>query len=63
MGPAILAFLLLQSVYRLAWLGLPRYRAGIARTGRFLDMALIPLMALLLVNWIPTLIEVLGEAV
>ena len=60
LGPILLLFLLLQALYRLAWIGLPRFRPKIAHTGRFVDVALLPLMILLFINWIPTLVGALG---
>jgi hypothetical protein len=59
MGPVFLALLVLQSLYRMTWMGLPRFRPGIDRYGRLLDLAIIPLMVLLFINWIPTLVSAL----
>ncbi len=60
LGGVFLLFLVLQALYRLAWLGLPRLRATVGGAGRFLDMAIFPLMILLFINWIPTLMSALG---
>ncbi len=57
LGPVVLVFLLLQVLYRSAWLGLPALRTKLAGAGHILDLALFPLMVLLLINWIPTLLE------
>ena len=62
MGPLIVGFLILQLLYRLAWMGLPLFRAQINRVGRLFDWALIPLMVLLFLNWIPTVIGTLRTA-
>jgi hypothetical protein len=62
MGPIIVGFLILQMLYRLAWMLLARFRAHINRVGRILDWALIPLMVLLMINWIPTLVTTLRSA-
>ena len=56
MGLLILGYLMLQSLARLAWLGLPRLRERIAVTCRALDVSLVPLLLLLVLNWIPTLV-------
>jgi hypothetical protein len=56
LGPIVLLYLVAQMLYRIAWLALEAGRPAIARAGRIVDMALIPLMFLLLLNWIPTLI-------
>ena len=61
LGPLVLFFLVLQVIYRSAWLGLPRLRTKLARAGRILDLALFPLMVLMLINWIPTLFETFGR--
>jgi hypothetical protein len=60
LGPVVLLFLVLQVLYRTAWLGLPPLRTKITRAGRILDLALFPLMVLMLVNWIPTLLGLFG---
>jgi len=60
LGGIFLLFLVLQSLYRLSWIGLPRRRVTVAHAGRFVDMALFPLMILLFINWIPTLLSALG---
>jgi hypothetical protein len=58
LGPIVLVYLAMQFAYRLTWLAGEPFRAAISRTGRFIDLALIPLMALLFLNWIPTLVAV-----
>ena len=55
-GILILAYLVLQSVARLAWLGLPGLREGTRVYCRLLDLSLVPMLLLLLLNWIPTLL-------
>ncbi|HLE21464.1 MAG TPA: DUF2752 domain-containing protein [Vicinamibacteria bacterium] len=55
-GILILAYLVLQSVGRLAWLGLPRLREGIRVYCRLLDLGLVPMLLLLFLNWISTLL-------
>lgn len=62
LGPLVVLFLGLQAAYRFAWLGLPSWRTIIASAGRFLDWALVPLMVLLFINWIPTLAQTLRPA-
>lgn len=62
MGPLVVGFLMLQMLYRLAWIGIPKHRAPIHRVGRLLDWTLIPLMVLLFINWIPTVIATLQRA-
>lgn len=63
LGIALLIYLALQSMLRLAWLGLPAFRPGIARYCRVLDLAIIPLLVLLVINWLPTLLgEIAGVA-
>ena len=57
LGPLVVGFLVLQLLYRLSWMGLPSWRTQLNRVGKLLDWALIPLMVLLLINWIPTLIS------
>lgn len=59
MGPIIVGFIVLQMLCRLAWMLLARFRAQINRVGRLLDWALIPLMVLLMINWIPTFVTTL----
>ncbi len=56
MGLLILGYLILQSIARIAWLGLPRLRERIAVTCRALDLSLVPLLVLMVLNWIPTLV-------
>jgi hypothetical protein len=56
LGPIVLLYLMMQILYRIAWLFLEPLRAGISRAGRVIDTALIPLMVVLFLNWIPTLI-------
>jgi hypothetical protein len=58
LGLVFFFFLVAQVVYRSAWICLTTKRAGIGRVGRFLDLALVPLLLLLFLNWIPTLIGV-----
>jgi hypothetical protein len=60
LGPVVLVFVLLQVFYRLVWLGLPAFRSKLDRVGRILDLALLPLMVLMFINWIPTLLETFG---
>ncbi|MFQ5790743.1 MAG: DUF2752 domain-containing protein [Acidobacteriota bacterium] len=60
LGAVVLAYLCLQVLYRLAWLGLPYLRPAVARTGRVVDGALAPLMGLIFLNWLPTLWGVLS---
>jgi hypothetical protein len=63
LGIALLIYLVFQSVLRLAWLGLPVFRAGIAPYCRLLNLAIIPLLVLLVINWLPTLLgEIAGVA-
>lgn len=57
LGPLVVGFLILQLLYRLSWMGLPAFRTQINRVGTLFDWALIPLMVLLLINWIPTLMS------
>ena len=57
LGPLVVGFLILQLLYRLSWMGLPAFRTQINQVGTLFDWALIPLMALLLINWIPTLMS------
>jgi hypothetical protein len=59
LGPFILLYLLTQILYRIAWLTIEPLRVGISRVGRIIDTALIPLMVVLFLNWIPTLIYTL----
>jgi hypothetical protein len=59
-GILILFYLLLQVSARLAWLGLPRFRQTIARYCRSLDLGLVPILLLLVINWIPTLRDALA---
>ena len=56
LGFLVLGYLMLQSLARLAWLGLPRLRGRIAVMCRALDLSLVPLLLLLVLNWIPTII-------
>ncbi len=60
LGPVVLVFVLLQVLYRLAWLAVPPFRTNFGRVGRILDLALFPLMVLMFINWIPTLLEAFG---
>jgi hypothetical protein len=62
MGLLVLAYLVLQSLARLAWLGMRRLRGRLAILCRALDVSLVPLMLLLMINWIPTLVGVFGLA-
>ena len=62
MGLLVLAYLMLQTLARLAWLGLRRLRASVAATCRVLDLGLVPLLVLLFLNWIPTLVGVFQRA-
>jgi Protein of unknown function (DUF2752) len=56
MGILVLFYLLLQVLGRLAWLGLSRVRGGIAICCRALDRSVVPLLLLLVLNWIPTFV-------
>jgi hypothetical protein len=62
MGLLILGYLIVQSLARLAWLGLPRLRDRLAVMCRALDVSLVPLLLLLVLNWIPTVVGVFGSA-
>jgi hypothetical protein len=62
LGPIVLVYLAMQLAYRLTWLAVEPFRAAISRAGRIIDLALIPLMALLFLNWIPTLVAVFWPA-
>jgi hypothetical protein len=57
LGLIVLAYIMTQIFYRTTWLSLVPLRDAISRVGRVIDMALIPLMVLLFLNWIPTLIR------
>ena len=57
LGPVVLLYLALQMAYRLIWLAVEPFRIAVGRAGRIIDLALIPLMALLFLNWIPTLVD------
>ena len=59
LGPLFVVYVLLQVLHRAAWLGLPGSRLRISLAGRFLDAAFLPLMVVLLVNWIPTVAVIL----
>ncbi len=56
LGPLVVGFLMLQLLYRSTWMVVPMFRTQINRVGKLFDWALIPLMVLLFINWIPTLI-------
>ena len=60
LGLVVLGYLLLQSLTRLAWLGWPRLRIPLTGMCRALDLSLVPLLILLVLNWIPILIGVVG---
>ncbi len=60
MGLLVLGYLILQSVARLAWLGLPRLRERTAVGCRALDLSLVPLLLLLVLNWIPTIVAAIS---
>jgi hypothetical protein len=62
MGLLVLGYLVLQSLARLAWLGVRRLRERLAILCRALDVSLVPLLVLLVLNWIPTLVGVFGLA-
>jgi hypothetical protein len=62
MGLLVLGYLVLQSLARLAWLGMPRLRNRLDGMCRGLDRSLVPLLVLLVLNWIPTLVGVVGSA-
>lgn len=55
LGLLVLGYLVLQSLTRLAWVGLPRLRDRLAVACKALDVSLVPLLLLLVLNWIPTL--------
>jgi hypothetical protein len=63
LGPLLVLYLLTQLFYRIAWLTLRPFRGTIGRAGRFVDKALIALMVLLFLNWIPTLVEAIRVVV
>ena len=60
MGLLVLGYLVLQSLARLAWLGMRRLRDRLTVLCRALDVSLVPLLLLLVLNWIPTLVGVFG---
>lgn len=62
MGLVVLGYVFLQALARLAWLGLPSIRRRLTVTCRALDMSLVPLLILLVLNWIPTLLAAVGLA-
>jgi hypothetical protein len=61
LGPIVLVYLILQATYRAVWIGVPPSRRVSRLPGRLLDLSLIPLMVLFLVNWIPTLMSLVGS--
>jgi len=62
LGLLVLGYLILQCMARLAWLGLDRVREPVSRACRALDMALVPILVLMVLNWIPTLVQAFGSA-
>jgi hypothetical protein len=58
LGLVVVLYLAAQMAYRLTWLTVEPFRATIDRLGRIIDWALIPLMTLLFINWIPTLVDI-----
>lgn len=59
LGPATLVYIILQFVYCLGFLVVPKWRAPISRYGKFLNQGLIVLAILFGVNWILTLFSLL----
>ena len=55
LGPLVLAYVLLQLMYRVVWLAIPSSPRLIARFGGYLNRGIVILCALFLINWIPTL--------
>lgn len=62
LGLLVLAYLALQCMARLWWLSLARLRGPVSRACRALDRALVPLLLLMVLNWIPTLVRTFGSA-
>ena len=62
LGPVLFVYLILQAAYRAVWIGVPAARRVSRLPGRLLDLSLIPLAALIFLNWIPTLIALIGAA-
>ncbi len=60
LGPVLFAYLILQAAYRAVWIGVPAARRVSRLPGRLLDLSLIPLAVLVFLNWIPTLIALIG---
>ena len=62
LGLVVVLYLAAQMTYRLTWLAFEPFRAAVVRVGRIIDWALIPLMVLLFLNWIPTLVDIFRTA-
>jgi hypothetical protein len=62
LGLVFVLYLAMQTAYRLTWLAVEPFRAAVGRLGRIIDLALIPLMVLLFLNWISTLVDIFGTA-
>jgi hypothetical protein len=60
MGWLVFLYVLAQALRHLVWLLLPRARQRLAAPGRWLDRGIVVVAALLLLTWIPTLIQDLG---
>ncbi len=62
LGPVVFVYLILQAAYRAVWIGVPAARRVSRPPGRLLDLSLIPLAVLIFLNWIPTLMALVGRA-
>lgn len=57
LGPLVLAYILLQLMYRFIRLALPTKQLFINRFGRYLNRGIAILCVLFLINWISTLVS------
>ena len=60
LGWLVLLYVVLQALRHGAWLVFVQPRETVERVGRWLDRGIIPLFALLLIAWVPTLAAALG---
>ena len=60
LGLLILVYVILQSIFNLFYLVIPKWRAPLSRYVRILHKGIIPLAVLFLLNWIFTLFLILS---
>ena len=60
LGLLVLGYILLQFVFRLGIILFPNKRSGLVKYGKYLNLGLIVILALLGINWVYVLASILN---